>query len=326
LESAAAPDEILPTLAETVGQTLRLPYVAVAIREGDSFPIAAEDKTVGTNEEVEAEVYPLVYQSELVGQLLVSPRASNEPFTPADRRLLENVARQAGAAVHAAQLTAKLQRSRQHLVAAREEERRRLRRDLHDGLGPQLATLSLKIDATRNHLEENIEAADHLLVELKSQVQDAIRDVRRLVYDLRPPALDQLGLVSALRQHAASHNGHQELRITIDAPAQLPPLPAAVEVAAYRIALEAMTNVTRHAGAQTCTIRLWIEDGLQLEVSDDGRGLPSPIDAGMGLISMQERAAELGGSFVVESGDIPEAGGTVVRVHLPLMDMEQDHE
>ncbi len=323
LEETAVPSETLPSLAETIALTLKLPYVGIAIREGETFPILAAYQIPGARGEQEAEVFPLFYQSEPVGQLLVSQRSPNDPFTPADRRLLQNVARQAGAAVHAAQLTAKLQRSRQRLVTAREEERRRLRRDLHDGLGPQLATLSLKVDAARNQLGENPEASGRLLIELKSQVQNAIQDVRRLVYELRPPALDQLGLVSALRQHAASHNGYQNLHVTVDAPQQLPLLPAAVEVAAYRIALEAMTNVVRHAGAQTCTIRLWLEDGLRLEVADDGRGLPDPAGDGMGMISMRERAAELGGSFTLESLN---EGGTVVRVYLPFTEAEPDYE
>jgi signal transduction histidine kinase len=319
LEGTAAPDEVLPALAETVAHTLKLPYVAVAVREGDEFPIAAEYSSSRANGDSEAEVFPLVYQSEMVGQLLVTPRAANEPFTPADRRLLDDVARQAGTAVHAVQLTSQLQRSRERLVTAREEERRRLHRDLHDGLGPQLATLSLKVDAARNHLSENTEATDRLLVELKSQIQDAIQDIRRLVYELRPPALDQLGLVSALQEYAASQNGHQGLQITVEAPETLPSLPAAVEVAAYRIVMEALTNVARHAQARTCNVRLWMEDGLQLEVKDDGQGLPPLYDVGVGLTSMQERAAELGGTLTVETSA---GGGTAVRASLPLTDTE----
>jgi len=267
----------------------------------------------------EAEVIPLVYQSELVGQLLVAPRAPKEPFTPADRRLLENIARQAGTAVHAVQLTADLQRSREHLIAAREEERRRLRRDLHDGLGPQLASLTLKIDAARNYLHQNPEASDQLLLELKDEVKTAIGDIRRVAYNLRPPALDQLGLVSALREHAASQNGHHSLQVDIRAPSPLPPLPAAVEVAAYRIALEAMTNVSRHAQAKNCTINLTLNGGLQLEIIDDGRGLPAAYAAGVGLASMRERATELGGSFTIETLS---QGGTAVRVYLPFSQME----
>ena len=264
---------------------------------------------------------PLVYQNEPVGELLVGPRAPGEAFSPADRRLLADLAHQAGVAAHAVRLTAELQRSRQRLVTAREEERRRLRRDLHDGLGPALASLTLKLETARNRLGHD-PGADALLAELAAQVQDAIADIRRLVYALRPPALDELGLVSALREQAAQYgqSGHNALHITVEAPECLPPLPAAVEVAAYRIGQEALTNVVRHADARTCRLALSLavngEQGtLRIEVSDDGRG-PGPDRAlGVGLPSMRERAAELGGACLIEP--LP-AGGTRVFAELPL--------
>ena len=147
--------------------------------------------------------FPLVYQSEIVGQLRVAPRAADEPFTKADKRLLEDIAHQAGIAAHATRLTLDLQRSRERLVSAREEERRRLRRDLHDGLGPILAGQTLKVGAIRNLLTHDPSAADRLLLELGDEMEAAIADIRRLVYALRPPALDELGLVAALRAEAA---------------------------------------------------------------------------------------------------------------------------
>ena len=126
----------------------------------------------------------------------------------ADRRLLASIAQRAGAAVEMVQLTADLQRSRERLVVAREEERRRLRRDLHDGLGPQLATLTLKLDTANNVMSSDPNRASQMLMEIKAQTQAAIGDIRRLVYDLRPPALDQLGLVGALQEHAARSAGN----------------------------------------------------------------------------------------------------------------------
>jgi signal transduction histidine kinase len=161
---------------------------------------------------------------------MLSPRAPGESFSPADQRLLDDLARQAGIAAHAVRLTSDLQRSRERLVSAREEERRRLRRDLHDGLGPQLASVTLKLDTARNLLDRDPAAARALLTELKTQTQTAIAGIRRLVYDLRPPALDDLGLVSALREQISQYQ-YNQLSIMIDAPADLPPLPAAVEVA-----------------------------------------------------------------------------------------------
>ena len=164
------------------------------------------------------------------------------------------------------------------------------------------------------------DAAEELLIDLKADAQDAVTDVRRLVYGLRPPALDDLGLLGALRESAAQY-GAKGLNVSVDSPEKLPPLSAAVEVAAYRIAQEALTNVARHAGAQTCAITLALEAGvLCLEVRDNGRGMPEPRDhpparTGVGLTSMRERATELGGSLFVES--LPE-GGTRVLTRLPL--------
>jgi signal transduction histidine kinase len=244
----------------------------------------------------------------------LAPRAAGEAFSPADLRLLDDLARQAHVAAHAVRLTTDLQRSRERLVSAREEERRRLRRDLHDGLGPQLAGLTLKLDAARNLLGRDTQAADALLGELKIQTQSAIADIRRLVYDLRPPALDDLGLIGALREQIAQYQYHQ-LSITIDAPEQLPALPAAVEVAAYRIAQEALTNVVKHAKARRCRISLGVSSGLCLDIRDDGCGLLSGRRAGIGLNSMRERAAELGGRCEISPAP---GGGTCVVAWLPL--------
>jgi signal transduction histidine kinase len=212
-------------------------------------------------------------------------------------------------------LTADLQHSRERLVTAREEERRRIRRDLHDGLGPALASLTLKLDAARNLLARDPATAEALLLELKTQTQTAIADIRRLVYGLRPPALDELGLVSAIREHAARNVSADSLRVSVEAPESLPPLPAAVEVAAYRIALEALTNVARHAQAKNCTVALTIKEDLRLEISDDGVGLPPGHRLGVGLTSMRERAEELGGTCIIERRA---ASGTRVSATLPL--------
>jgi signal transduction histidine kinase len=212
-------------------------------------------------------------------------------------------------------LTADLQQSRTRLVTAREEERRRLRRDLHDGLGPTLASLTFKIDAARNLLTQDSARADRLLEEVREQTQETLAQIRRLVYDLRPPALDELGLLSALREQAAP-SGHQGLQILIEAPSCLPPLPAAVEVAAYRIAQEALTNVVRHAQARHCLLRLGLGDRvLTLQITDDGKGIAPLHHIGVGLLAMQERASELGGGCTITRGA---CGGTTIQVTFPL--------
>jgi len=201
------------------------------------------------------------------------------------------------------------------VVSAREEERRRLRRDLHDGVGPSRAGIMLKLDAAHNLLPRDPGAVDALLAELKTQTQAAIADVRRAVYDLRPPALDELGLVPALRVHADRLEG-KGLYIVVDAPNTLPTLPAAVEVAAYRITLEALTNVVRHAAARTCLVRLSLSgDCLLVELTDDDRGIPADVRAGVGLTAMRERTVEFGGTLQI--GSTPGSGGRVTA-RLPL--------
>jgi signal transduction histidine kinase len=310
LANTAIPGEILPTIVETIAQALKLPYVAIVQQDSESEKIVAEYGRSSSN----TMGFSLVYQGQVIGQLLVAPRAPGETFTPNEWRLLENIARQAGAAVVAAQLTQHLQHSRQQLVTSREEERRRIRRDLHDGLGPQLATMSLRLDTVSNYLNDDRESAEKLIQELKNQVQDAIQDIRRLVYGLRPPALDQLGLVPALRVYAAQ-NSANGLLICVDAPETLPSLPAAVEVAAYRIALEAMTNAAKHAHANQCTVRLNVENELCLEIMDNGAGLPARLPSGVGLASIRERAAELGGEFCLKSTP---GEGTHLTIQLPL--------
>jgi two-component system NarL family sensor kinase len=338
IEATLAPEAVLPTVVETIAQALKLPYVAILLKEGEGFRSAAAYGSPGA----EPEVLPLVYQREEIGRLVIAPRAPGEQFSAGDRSLLEDLARQAEVVVHAVRLTADLQSSREHLVATREEERRRLRRDLHDGLGPTLASFALKLDAARKLVRRKPEDAEEMLSRLKDQTQDTVSDVRHLVYGLRPPALDDLGLVSAIRQQAESHAFVADVYsgdalkektaedgpvgFSLEAPGNLPSLPAAVEVASYRIVQEAITNVARHARAKTCRIRLSVDRGagmLDLEVKDDGVGMPKNRVAGVGLSSMRERAEELGGTCDVEPDP---GGGTRVLARLPLPASEQHPE
>jgi signal transduction histidine kinase len=316
LETALDPNAVLPTLVETVREALKLPYAAIALRRGSTSEISASAGEPVTN----PLRLPLRYGNEPVGELLLGYRAGEEGFSDADQRLFGDLARQAGVAVHAVRLTADLQRSRERLVTAREEERRRLRRDLHDGLGAQLAGLNVQAGVLRRLIPHDPEAADGLVVELREELRAAIGDIRRLVYDLRPPALDDLGLSGALDRLAERYGAEGDgLRVQVETPEQLPPLPAAVEVAVYRIAQEALTNVVRHARAGECIVRLaTAEKGwLRMEITDDGVGIAKEHDTGVGLLSMRERAAELGGDCAVES---PAAGGTRLLVRLPLVE------
>jgi len=320
IDSALAPDSVLPTIVETLTQTLRLPYAAISLSDKDGEARVISSLGLPPSELIHL---PLTYHSERVGELTLAPRAPGESFSTADMNLLNIIAQQAGGAAHTIKLTdelrqlnADLQQSRERRVTAQEEERRRLRRDLHDGVGPTLASLSQRLDTAADFVKNDPEKSIQLLHELKGQVKGTVAEIRRLVYALRPPVLDEFGLVSAIQEHVAPYTGPNGLQVTFDVTRPMPPLPAAVEVAAYRIALEAFTNIVNHAEAGTCQIKIKIENNLLLlEISDNGKGLSANTRKGLGLTSMRERAAELGGEFKVE--DLP-TGGTRVTAQLPL--------
>jgi signal transduction histidine kinase len=321
LGGALAPDAIAPAIVESIAAALKLPYVALTVAGHDPSRSGEPLAAWGVPPPYSLASLPLCHRGQTVGVLLLAPRGPGEPFSAVDRRLLDDLAKQAGIGLYAAQqswqaqqLAEDLQRSREQLVAAREEERRRLRRDLHDGLGPALASLTLKVDAAHDELGYDAASAAAMLAGVKGDIQAALGDIRRLVYELRPPALDDLGLAASLRLLAERYQG-AHLAITCDLPEHLPPLPAAVEVAAYRISAEALTNVVRHAEARACSVKLTVAERLELEISDDGRGIPAGAGAGVGLLSMRERAAELGGACQISS---TQGAGTAIRVWLPL--------
>ena len=311
LDSALAPDSVLQTIVETLAQTLKLPYAAISLL--DEEPRFISSPSLPPSELMHL---PLTYQTERVGKLTLAPRAAGESFSPADMNLINLIAQQAGVAAYTLRLNNDLQKSRERLVTAQEEERRRLRRDLHDGIGPTLASLSQRIDTATELVDTDPEKSKQLLKDLKGQVKESVAEIRRLVYALRPPVLDEFGLVSAIREHTAQYSGPNGMQITFDVTEPLPALPAAVEVAAYRIVLEAFTNVVRHTQATTCHIQIKIENqNLLLEVSDNGRGLPKDNRAGVGFTSMRERAQELGGTCAIENNP---AGGVTVHARLPF--------
>ncbi len=316
IEAVVVPRDVLPGIVETVAQALKLPYVAIALKDGQTFSTAA---AYGRQDEQSPLIQvPLFSQHEHIGVLVCHPRQGDDALTEPDTRLLQDLTIQIGAAIHAIQLTIDLQRSRERLVSAREEERRRLRRDLHDGLGSTLASLSQRIDTASHLVAQQPEEAIALLQTLKGQVRTTIADIRRLVYALRPPVLDEFGLISAIREHAIPAQQSSEVRIAFTAPEQLPPLSAAIEVAAFRIIEEALTNVARHARAHQCQISMELAErrDLLITITDDGKGLPDHYQAGVGIRSMRERAEELEGTFAIQTRP---TGGTQVHVCLPLM-------
>ncbi|MEU4192531.1 histidine kinase [Kribbella sp. NPDC026611] len=297
----------LPGVVDAVRSALRLPYVGLVV----------EDEVVAAAGAAVESVVPvqLSYGEEVVGWLRVGVRSGESGLSSADRSVLGLVAVPLALAVHATRLSAELQASREKLVSAREEERRRLRRDLHDGLGPTLTGVAFSADAAANLISTSPERAEELLATLRSDTRTAIADVRRLVDDLRPPALDELGLVEALRQRAAQLSFRADgaaIHVSVAADG-LPPLPAALEVAAYRIATEALTNVVRHSRATSAVLSLRCGPDLEIEVTDNGPPT-APWHPGVGLQAMQERAAELGGTFQAS----PTSTGGQIHARFPL--------
>ncbi|MBA2523015.1 MAG: two-component sensor histidine kinase [Solirubrobacterales bacterium] len=217
---------------------------------------------------------------------------------------------------HGDRETADLQRSRERLVSNREEERRRLRRDLHDDLGPTIAGMAFTLDAARNLIESDPKEAGRMIEKLRKEAQEAVGDIRRVAHELRPAALDELGFVPALRSYAERMNADGDrLRVRVEAPEQFGELPAAAEVAGFRIGLEALANVARHANAHTCLVELTHRRReLRIEVADDGVGVEAGHEAGNGLASMHELAAELGGRMEVTRR---KGGGTQVIAVIP---------
>ncbi len=293
----------LPGSLAEIRVALQLTYVGISL--GDETVASAGDRPV------HVENRPLRDGAELV----VGPRSGESSLGRRDEKVLDLLSGPLAVALHATLVSRDLQQSRERLVAAREEERRRLRRDLHDGLGPLLTGVALAADAAANLAERDPGRTRDLLTGVRTDIRTAIGEVRRAVEDLRPPALAELGLAGALQARAAQTVRRADgtpLAVTVDAVFDME-LPAAIEVAAYRIATEALNNAVRHSGATTVRLRLRATDDLVVEVVDDG----DPGDewhAGVGITAMRERAAELGGAC--EVGPSPEGGA--VRARLPL--------
>lgn len=365
LEGTLAPEAVLPTIVDDVARALRLPQTGIWLTDGDTLRLEAfhgeapmqttagdpdaiaklrhaPDRLYPANLDPSGEygtllaksgaalVLPLSHRGELVGAMSLSPRSPGEEFSQADRRLLRDLATQAGAAAHAVRLTValrssleELRQSRERLVAAQEEERRRIQRDLHDGLGPVLASMRLRLEACLDTSQETKGSTSEApladdLERLYELVGQATGDIRRLVYDLRPPVLDQLGLVPALRQHCERFHRETGIEVNFEAEADLP-VPAAAEAALLRVAQEALLNVEKHARASRVDARLERSDGwISLVVRDDGVGPDAEGRngrTGTGIGSMRERADLLGGTLFIGGGS---DDGTEVVMRIPV--------
>ena len=302
VDSATSPAHVLPAVVDVLARTLRLPFVALRLPGRE--PVVHGTATAGT------EAVPLVHQGRTVGALdLALPPGG---LGPRVRTMLDELVRQTAQVAHAVLLQEEVQRSRESIVTSREEERRRLRHDLHDDLGPGLAATAMQLEAVGELLERDPGRAGLMLDQAADYLRSTVAEVRRIVDDLRPAALGDLGLVGAVRAHAA-RLADGGLEVTVEAPDDLSDLPAAAEVAAFRIVGEAMTNVARHARASRVHVAIRHRAGrLELCVEDDGIGVRPGARTGVGLGSMHQRAAELGGVCEVTGGS-----GTTVRATLP---------
>jgi signal transduction histidine kinase len=332
VDAAQGPVDALEQMAAELSAALRLPSVAVVADSPYVDTIEVGAPVAGTVD------VPIAVHGRSVGVLRVGHRHHNERLRAEEESVLHDAARRAGALLQAAVFVADLSASRERIVAAREEERRRLRHDLHDGVGPQLAGLALQLDSLARRLGDDTDNAARVQM-LRERLRDTVVEVRRVVDNLRPPALDDVGLLEAVRQQVAAY----AVPATANVPAQvgapgadgsaggvaiaagpavdvvgdatLPPLPAAVEVAAYRIVTESVANAIRHGAPSRCVVSIEATNGdLVLTIADDGRGIAADAVPGVGLASMRERAAEVGGGLDVSS----DTGGTTVTARLPL--------
>ncbi len=309
---SGADRDLLPTLAASLRRELRLDHVSIDLRTDDGWERAATDGSAA----IRARTVELVQHGEVVGRLVVGwndgPRLRRR-----DRRLLDELTAPLGLAVGWVRLASELRRSTQSVTAAREEERRRLRRDLHDGLGPALTGVSLGLRSAIAQLtpfdDATVAASRSLLARTADEVDATVGELKRIVRDLRPTAIDQLGLVGALDAFIRRFDADVEVRAEIELGCDA--LPAAIEVAIYRIVTEAVTNVVRHARASTCWLRIAVGAAIEIDVLDDGVGIRPGQDDGVGWTAMRERAAELGGSVSIAAR---QPRGTSVSVHVPL--------
>lgn len=315
LEEAADPADVLPAIAEAVASALHLPYVAVRVLAADGMRLAAERG----ERSIDLYVVPLVHHGTPVGELAVAARRGEKSIGSTDVSVLSDVALQVAPAVRAARLVTDLAASHNRLALTREEERARLRHDLHDRLGPHLVGLSLQLDALSSQVRPGKTSV--AVTSALEQSSLALEEVRRISRGLRPAELEDLGLVQAINAAATRlsiADGHTAWVASVDAAAQLGEIPPDIEAAAYQIALEGLTNAYRHSGGTEASVRVGVTtsgSALIIEVADDGSGIDDAALPGIGIRSMHDRARAVGGDVAVERAA---AGGTAVRARLPL--------
>jgi signal transduction histidine kinase len=314
LEGTLPINRVLPTILDTTMKALKLPYIEITLKNGMSHHLGASIK--------ESASFPLMHHGEEIGLLKVGFRTANENLSKRDIKVLTHLAKQIGIAAHSVLINTELQKSREKLVSTREEERRRLRRDLHDGVGPSLAAQTIKVGVAKQLLYDNPKKAEELLSSLEENLGNTLTDIRHIIYNLRPPSLDDLGLLGAVKEFAAQikrpNTGNKAFDIKINTNRFDLSLSAAIEVAAFRIIQEAFTNVIRHSEATSCRVELQDDEKrLTIIIDDNGKGIARDAKRGVGLSSMKERAEEVGGTCSIQS---IENEGTRIKVYFPKLE------
>ena len=306
-------DDLLPALVTSLERELHLDAVAIDIATPKGWQRAA---AVGPSTPYQREVL-LEDRTGVVGRLVVG-WTGRATMRARDEHVLGELSGPLALAVGWVRIATELRRSSVAVVSAREEERRRLRRDLHDGLGPALTGVSLGLRSALRQLDRTgTDGQAHtyeLLHRLADEIDGLVAEVKKIARDLRPTALDQLGFVEAIAEFTRKLDGSIEVHVAL--PKSTIPLPAAVEVAAYRIVTEALTNVVRHAHARECWLTIEAADGLEIDVVDDGIGFDDRAVDGVGLVAMRERASELGGAMRLSAR---RPRGAHLHVHLPAV-------
>ena len=307
----------LPGVLEQTRSALRLPWISLRGEPGGSDIAIA-----GTAEESPTAELPLTYRGEQVGTMIIGLRRGERDLHDADRRTLDLIATPLAVALHATALSDQVQQARTATVEAAAAERVRLQRELHDGVGPILTSAAFQADAASNLVHSDPASAERLLDEIRTELRGAIDDVRRVVYGLRPIELDNAGLVGAIRQRLAGlpASEPEQIKVEMELPEQLPALSPAVELAAYRIASEAINNALTHSAGSRCLVTITANGTLAVTVRDDGRP-PTAWTPGVGLRSILERAEELGGTATAG----PTSGGWEVSAQLPLDGLATSH-
>jgi signal transduction histidine kinase len=303
-------DDPVASMLEAVASAAGASYATV--RDNDTRIVAELGRAADTTLEL-----PLRHRGAQLGTLTIGPRRGAPRLTEQDTRLVAALAPHLAVVIRSGLLADELARERARVTAATLAERDRLRRDLHDGLGPSLSGIALGLEAAATAHGTDPGAVPALLERTRAESAAAVREIRRVLDGLRPTSLDLHGLEGAVRETASSLSmgapGGPAFEFRTDT---LPLLPPHVEEAAFRIVAESLTNVARHSAANHCTVQLNQANGdLRVQVYDDGQGLRLPTGAGHGLDSMRRRAADIGGSVRVE-GASPH--GTTVTAVLPV--------